>query len=627
MVQKAGVKGFIAGVALTASISTGFTALADSLQKQINVTYGNIKVDVNGKQVTLKDSDGNPVEPFNYNGSIYLPVRAISEALGLKVSYDDTSSTVGLTGSGGQSGQVGTAPGNGQSGVPSGAPDMSNLIAAAKTTLASLVSNGTITQDQMDKILTYFNKMSTAGTSGQMYDPLAKAVEDGVITQAQADSIKSGMMPNGGGQSSSGSASGQAGAGAPAGQGGPGSASGSATITGTAAYTLSGETATKSNQAITATESNESGIKVSDSGTLTLTDSTVTKTGDTTSEDESNFYGLNAGILAASGSKINLSGISVTTDSKGSNAIFASGDGSTITASDIKIETSADSSRGLDATLTGTVIAKNVDITTAGAHSAALATDRGNGTITVNGGTLHTSGDGSPGIYSTGNITVSNIVSTATGAEAAVIEGRNSITLTNSSLSGAKQHGVMVYQSYSGDAETGTGTFTMNGGSLTAAEGPLFYSTNTDAVINLKDVKLTGASGKLLTASSDRWGTTGSNGATVTFNADDETLEGDITADNISTITASLKNGTTLKGSVNADNTAKSVALALDSSSAWNVTGTSYLTSLTDEDTSLSNIKDNGFTIYYDASSSANSWLYGKTISLQDGGKLTPIAK
>ena len=51
----------------------------------------------------------------------------------------------------------------------------------------------------------------------------------------------------------------------------------------------------------------------------------------------------------------------------------------------------------------------------------------------------------------------------------------------------------------------------------------------------------------------------------------------------------------------------------------------SYLTTLTDEDTDLSNIKDNGNTIYYDSSNSTNSWLNGKTITLSDGGTLKPI--
>jgi hypothetical protein len=121
-----------------------------------------------------------------------------------------------------------------------------------------------------------------------------------------------------------------------------------------------------------------------------------------------------------------------------------------------------------------------VKISTAGASSAAIATDRGGGTIEVIGGTMNTSGYRSPGIYSTGKITVRGASMTATGAEAAVVEGANSITVTQTNLTAAKQHGVMLYNSMSGDS--GTGSYTMHGGSLSAAAGPAFYVINTRAV-------------------------------------------------------------------------------------------------------------------------------------------------
>ncbi|WP_068503913.1 hypothetical protein [Paenibacillus kribbensis] len=409
-------------------------------------------------------------------------------------------------------------------------------------------------------------------------------------------------------------------------RGKPGEGSDSYTDNGTAKYTQSGKSVTLTKQTIAADQADQSIVKVTDSGKLTLTKSTLSKKGATSSDDYSNFYGLNAGVLAASASTIQLSDSTVKTDAKGANAVFATGEGSTIHVKDVTIQTSADSSRGLDATLKGTVNATNVKIKTAGEHSAAIATDRGNGTINVTKATGKTTGKGSPGIYSTGAITVSNSDLKATGSEAAVIEGRNSITVNNTSLSGDVDRGVMLYQSFSGDAEVGTTVFTMNGGTLTAKAGPIFYSTNTEAVVNLKGAALKGNTGVLLNAAADRWGTTGSNGANVTLNADNQTLPGSITADKISSITANLKNKTTLKGAINPENTAKSVALTLDKTSKWIVTADSYLTTLTDSDAKLSNIIDNGHTIYYDASASANSWLNGETITLSGGGKLTPVS-
>ena len=392
----------------------------------------------------------------------------------------------------------------------------------------------------------------------------------------------------------------------------------------TEAYAQSGGTSVQSNQAISASNTDESSVKVTDSGTFTLSDSTITKTGETSSNENSDFYGLNAAVLAESGSTIKLTNCTVNTSANGANGVFATGSGSSVVLSGVAIKTTADSSRGVDAILSGNINCTDVDITTQGQHCAALATDRGSGAIIAVGGTMTTAGEGSPGIYSTGNITVSDSIITATGSEAAVIEGKNSISLTDVILSGAKKCGAMLYQSFSGDAEVGTSIFKMDGGSLTAAVGPLFYITNTNSIIELKDANLT-TSGTLLTASADRWGNIGSNGGVVTLKAENETLNGNITCDNISSVTVILQNSTGLKGCINAENTASSMSLTLDSTSTWNVTGNSYLTGLTDEDSSLANIKDNGYNVYYNPDDSTNSWLEGKTFTLTYGGKLTPL--
>ena len=314
----------------------------------------------------------------------------------------------------------------------------------------------------------------------------------------------------------------------------------------TKAYAQSGGNSVQLNQAISASSTDESSVKVTDSGTYTLFNSTITKTGDTSSNENSDFYGLNAGVLVESGSTIKLTNCTVNTSANGANGVFATGSGSSVFLSDVVIKTTADGSRGVDATLTGSITCQDVDITTQGQHCAALATDRGSGTINVTGGTMTTAGEGSPGIYSTGNITVSGSVITATGSEAAVIEGKNSISITNVTLSGAKKCGAMLYQSFSGDAEVGISIFKMSGGSLTAAVGPLFYITNTNSIIELKDADLTAISGTLLTAGADRWGNTGSNGGVVTLKAENETLNGNITCDNISSVTVILQNSTDL---------------------------------------------------------------------------------
>jgi hypothetical protein len=336
--------------------------------------------------------------------------------------------------------------------------------------------------------------------------------------------------------------------------------------------------------------------------------------------------------LAAGGSSINLSDSAIATSGGGANGAFATDARSSITLSNVTIQASADGAHGVMATNGGSLTLTNVDITTAGSSSGAIATGRGSGTINVTGGTVITSGQNSPDIYSTGAISVTGGTMRATGAEAAVIEGGSSITLTNTSLfSTMRNWGVLIYQSTSGDVQ-GTqgaqGSFTMTGGSLSydPTSGPLFYVTNATAVIKLKSVVISSASGILLKASAGDWGTTGSNGGDVIFTADSQTLTGDLVADNLSSISLTLQKDSTWTGTINGDHTAKSTHLTLDATTSWYLTGDSYLTCLTDPgeiyDTIVANITGNGYTVYYEASACPN--LHGRTYPLLAGGSLKP---
>lgn len=78
-----------------------------------------------------------------------------------------------------------------------------------------------------------------------------------------------------------------------------------------------------------------------------------------------------------------------------------------------------------------TTNASNLTIETSGTSSAAIRSDQGGGTVNVDGGTYKTTGQGSPSIYSTADITVKNASLTATSSEDVVIEGKNSVSLDN----------------------------------------------------------------------------------------------------------------------------------------------------------------------------------------------------
>ena len=367
------------------------------------------------------------------------------------------------------------------------------------------------------------------------------------------------------------------------------------TFTGTAIVT---ENKSIAHELITNTTTDQNAFIGKNKAVIDIENSVFDKTGNTTSDDNSNFRGQNAVVLGIDGSQINIKGSNITSNSKGSNAVFATGEGTVINVENTNIHTKSDSSRGLDATYKGTVNGKNLTITTEGAHSATLATDRGEGTITAEAAKLTTSGEGSPVIYSTGNIMVNNVNGIANNSEIGVVEGKNSITLTNSNVTGYKDNGFMLYQSFSGDAESGIARLKAENNTLTThATGAFLYVNNTTAEVDLSNnaISMPNTSTLVKASADSRWGKTGENGGHLTLRTSNQELSGNIMADSISTIALDMTNGSSLVGAVNTDNTAKEVTVKLSKGSNWILTGDSYVKSLSNEDTTGSNIQLNGY--------------------------------
>lgn len=349
---------------------------------------------------------------------------------------------------------------------------------------------------------------------------------------------------------------------------------------------------------ITNTTADQNAFISKNKAVVNIENSVFDKTGNTTSDNNSNFHGQNAVVLGTDGSQINIKGSNITSNANGSNAIFATGEGSVINVENTNIHTKSDSSRGLDATYKGTVNGKNLTITTEGAHSATLATDRGEGTITAEAAKLTTSGAGSPVIYSTGNITANNVNGIANNSEIGVVEGKNSITLTNSNVTGYKDNGFMLYQSFSGDAESGIARLKAENNTLTThSTGAFIYVNNTTAEVDLSNnaISMPNTTTLVKAAADSRWGKTGENGGHLTLRASNQALNGNILADAISTVALDMTNGSSLVGAINTDNTAKEVTLKLSKDSSWTLTSDSYVKSLTNEDTTGENIHLNGY--------------------------------
>lgn len=367
------------------------------------------------------------------------------------------------------------------------------------------------------------------------------------------------------------------------------------TFTGTSVIS---ESKTFEHQRFDNTTSDQNSFIGKNKASIIINSSVFDKTGNTTNDDNSNFRGQNAVVLGIEGSQTSIKDSNITSNSIGSNAVFATGEGSVINVENANIHTKGDSSRGLDATYKGTVNGKNLTITTEGAHSATLATDRGEGTITAEAAKLTTSGTGSPVIYSTGNITANNVNGVANKSEIGVVEGKNSITLTNSNVTGYHDNGFMLYQSFSGDAESGIARLKAENNTLTThGTGAFIYVNNTTAEADLtgNTILMPNTTTLVKAAADSRWGKDGENGGHLTLRASNQELSGNIVADFISTVALDMTNGSSLVGAINTDNTAKEITMKLSKDSTWTLTGDSYVKSLTNEDTTGSNIHLNGY--------------------------------
>jgi len=338
-------------------------------------------------------------------------------------------------------------------------------------------------------------------------------------------------------------------------------------------------------------------------GTLTMNSCTITKTGDGSSGDNSSFYGNNSSIYcgsasssgyqstsSASGAKIIISGGTVTSSSQGANAVFAT-NGATIEVDGITIVNNSSVSRGLHATYGGIINASNVDITTNEATSSTIATDRGGGTVTVNGGTATANGAKSAVIYSTGVMSATNLTGTSAVGEIAVIEGDNSITMTNCTMtSGSSERALLMMQSGSGDASGVNPVMTITGTSLTMTDSsaPLLeVATCVNATCTLSGCTLTVPSGIIMYVMDDsQWSTTGAVGNLI---LDDGTYSGIVKYDTGYTANVTVNSGAT-----------------------WNLTANTSIGTLVNNGT----INCNGYTLTY--TSKSGSGTINETTGISD---------
>jgi len=386
-----------------------------------------------------------------------------------------------------------------------------------------------------------------------------------------------------------------------------------------ATFSLSdGSTVTKTGETLTSSTQYYNVVQVT-KGTLNLNSCTLTKTGDGSQGDNSSFYGNNSTIYAgdgagsssttsASSAIVNINNCSVTSTSKGANAVFAT-NGATINVEGITIDNSYAVSRGLHATFGGIIVASDVDITTRSETSSTIATDRGGGTVTVTGGTATAKGSNSAVLYSTGTITATDLTGVSEQGEIAVVEGDNGVIMNGCTMtSGSSNRGLMMLQSGSGDAEgsnayiTATNsTLTVTGSSTPLCEVP----TLNNGTLTLTDVILSVASGVLMLVDyNTQWSTYGGNGRLILQTTQDSwTYTGNVDADSYSNAYVTVGENVTWNGAMDTDNNASSATVTVNSDGVWILTADSYVSTIVNN----GKIYKNGYTLSYDSLSGSGS--------------------
>lgn len=364
------------------------------------------------------------------------------------------------------------------------------------------------------------------------------------------------------------------------------------------------------NQVFGSTGNDENALRVT-GALVTLKNVEIMKEEGTSSSTESgDFYGMNAALLATGGARVTIEDSSVHSAAPNGNGLFSYGKGTMISAKNVTITTEGSHSGGLQTTGGALTEAENVNVSTAGNSSAAIRSDRGGGTVLVKGGTFRTEGYGSPAVYSTARISIEGADLSASRSEGAVIEGKNSIALKNCRMEGnmaetrlmgketikeENVHTVMLYQSMSGDAEEGTSSFSMEGGSLLSHKGDVFYVTNTDCTIQLDNVKIQNEDpeGALLRVSGNSgsrgWGKAGANGGRARFTVQNQQMEGNILVDSISHLSMTLGKNSRWDGALLQETNDQGhdkdagADLTIEKGATWNMTADSTVHTLHSE--------------------------------------------
>jgi hypothetical protein len=347
-------------------------------------------------------------------------------------------------------------------------------------------------------------------------------------------------------------------------------------VNGTSVVTITSNTTVNGN-AYSSAAADENALRISGTNAV-LNNIIVNKlSGDATGLSGSSLCGDNAGLLALNGSTVTISGGTVSTGAAGAAGVFSIGTGTAVNISGSSILTAKDNAAGLAA--------------------------EEEGTINGDGGSITTDGYDAPAVTSASAVNLNGTVLTANHSEAVLVKNGGSASLTDCTVTGFRAEneesdnagGIVISSSADENADGKTASFSAEGGSVTAGQGDLFRVEGVSCSIELAGVSLQHADGNLLTVTgSTEEDSSEQQGAKVQFAASEQELKGTVSCDRVSSLDMELGSGSSFAGAVNGNGQSGTVKVTVENGAVWNLTGESWVTSVTNNGT----VNLNGYRVH-----------------------------
>lgn len=355
-------------------------------------------------------------------------------------------------------------------------------------------------------------------------------------------------------------------------------------------------------------KANENALRVS-MAYISATGDTITKSGDVDDVTNSDLYGKNAALLVSHGGHGAFTKAKISTTGNGAVGAYGYSKGTYINLTDSTVDTTGNFAPAVELSEKAMMKLSGSTASTAGYGSPAIKVSKNGGILLAENSNFTTTGQESHGVYTNGDVTVTNGTVNAKATKAAVIKGNNTLTLESATLEGNETnsvpYNVVLYADESAIGTMGTQQFNAKDSTLISHKGGMFYVTSTHGRITLENTAIqqdntlpvltvTGNDGSF------GWGNPGSNGGHVELVLKNQKLDGNILVDSISDVNVNLTEGSTWTGAVhivpnaqNGDAYKTNADIFISEGSTWTLTEDSEATTVNN----LGTINYNGHTI------------------------------